>query len=182
MNKIIRLLPLIFFIALGAVLFRGLSLNPQDLPSALVGKSFPAFSLTTVKNADKTFTNTDIVGDIVLMNVWGTWCPSCRFEHGYLLELAKSKRFSLYGLNYNDEREAANTWLTQLGDPCQFSVFDNQGKLSMDLGVYAAPETFVIDHHRIIRKRFAGPIDARIWRKEFEPLLAQIEAERRQGQ
>lgn len=182
MNKIIRFLPLIFFIALGVVLFRGLSLNPQDLPSALVGKSFPSFSLTSVRNADQVMTNVDMKGDITLVNVWGTWCPSCRVEHDFLLGLSKTKRFSLYGLNYNDEREAAATWLIQLGDPYVFSVFDEQGKLSMDLGVYAAPETFVIDHHRIIRKRFAGPINANVWRKEFEPLLAKIEAERRQGQ
>lgn len=182
MNKLIRFLPLILFIALGVVLYRGLFLNPQAMPSAMIGKPLPAFSLTPVKNADVIFTEQDMKGDIVLLNVWGTWCPSCRFEHPYLLDLAKSKRFSIYGLNYDDERDLAHKWLDDLGDPYVFSVFDDTGKLTVNLGVYAAPETFVIDHHGIIRKRFAGPIDARVWQKEFEPLIAAIEAEKRTGE
>jgi cytochrome c biogenesis protein CcmG/thiol:disulfide interchange protein DsbE len=181
MNKLIRFLPLILFIALGAVLFRGLSLNPTELPSALIGKPFPAFSLTSV-NDDKTLmTNADLKPGIRLVNVWGTWCPSCRYEHAYLLELSKSERFSIYGLNYDDERHLAQQWLTKLGDPYEFSAFDEQGKLSVNLGVYAAPETFVIDHNGIIRKRFAGPLDKRVWQKEFEPLITQIEIEQSQG-
>ena len=180
MNKLIRFIPIILFVALGIVLYRGLSLNPTELPSALIGKSFPEFSLTTVKDAEKLVTKADLQEGIRLVNIWGTWCPSCRSEHGYLLQLAKSKRFTLYGLNYNDERELAQEWLKTLGDPYEFSAFDDLGKLSVNLGVYAAPETFVIDHNGIIRKRFAGPIDARVWRKEFEPLIIQIENERSQ--
>ncbi len=181
MSKLIRFLPLVLFIALGVVLYRGLFLNPQAMPSAMIGKKLPAFSLTPVKDANVTFTEKDLKGDIVLLNVWGTWCPSCRFEHPYLLDLAKSNRFSLYGLNYDDERELAQEWLDKLGDPYVFSAFDDTGKLTVNLGVFAAPETFVIDHNGIIRKRYAGPIDARIWQKEFEPLIATIEAEKRKG-
>jgi len=180
MNKLIRFIPLILFFALGIVLFRGLSLNPTALPSALIGKSFPEFSLATVKDATNIMTKADLKSGIKLVNVWGTWCPSCRVEHSYLLELAKSKRFTLYGLNYDDERELAQQWLTRLGDPYQFSAFDEQGKLSVNLGVYAAPETFVVDDLGIIRKRFAGPLDERVWRREFEPLIIQIENERKQ--
>jgi cytochrome c biogenesis protein CcmG/thiol:disulfide interchange protein DsbE len=180
MNKLIRFIPLILFVALGIVLFRGLSLNPTELPSALIGKSFPDFSLATVKDAEHTVTKADFKSGITLVNVWGTWCPSCRSEHSYLLELSKSKRFTLYGLNYDDERVLAQQWLKQLGDPYEFSAFDEQGKLSVNLGVYAAPETFVVDDLGIIRKRFAGPNDVRIWRKEFEPLIVQIEDERKQ--
>ncbi|NQZ80330.1 MAG: DsbE family thiol:disulfide interchange protein [Colwellia sp.] len=180
MNKVIRFLPLVLFVALGIVLFRGLSLDPTSLPSALIGKPFPEFSLAVVNDAQRTVTKADLKSGIKLVNVWGTWCPSCRVEHSFLLELSKSKRFSLYGLNYDDERGLAQQWLARLGDPYEFSAFDEQGKLSMNLGVYAAPETFVVDDLGIIRKRFAGPIDARVWRREFEPLIIQIEKERKQ--
>ncbi|MGJ8692258.1 MAG: DsbE family thiol:disulfide interchange protein [Thalassotalea sp.] len=178
MNKIIRFLPLILFFVLGVVLYRGLFLNPQAMPSALVGKKFPAFSLTQLRNEQQTLTSSDLTGDILLINVWATWCPSCRYEHPYFLELAKNKRFKIYGLNYKDERVAAIKWLDDLGDPYQFSIFDPLGRLGLDLGVYAAPETFVVDHQGVIRKRYAGPIDRKVWLKEFEPLITQIEQEK----
>jgi len=184
-NKVIRFLPLILVIALGAVLYRGLSLNPQDMPSALVGKTLPDFSLVTLKNANKTVSKADLVGDIVLLNVWATWCPTCKYEHPYLLELANNSELKpyvkLYGLNYKDERLSAQQWLTHYEDPYQFSIFDEHGTLGLDLGVFGAPETFVIDHHGIIRKRFAGAIDTRVWRKEFEPLIKQLISEKQQG-
>ncbi|MBA6398546.1 MAG: cytochrome c biogenesis protein CcmG/thiol:disulfide interchange protein DsbE [Colwellia sp.] len=177
MGKLIRLIPLILFIALGAILFRGLSLNPTELPSALIGKKFPEFSLHSVLNADRTVTTADFKPGIKLVNVWGTWCPSCRYEHEYLNELSKTNRFTIYGLNYDDQRVDAAKWLTELGNPYQFSAFDEEGKLSVNLGVYAAPETFVVDHSNIIRKRYAGPLTPQVWQNEFEPLITQIEAE-----
>ncbi|GLX85869.1 thiol:disulfide interchange protein [Thalassotalea loyana] len=181
MNKVIRFIPLILFVLLAVVLYRGLSLNPEKLPSALIGKPMPVFTLTKLKDQNTMLTAQDLTGDIVLVNVWATWCPSCRYEHPYLLDLAKSDRIKLYGLNYKDERDLAVQWLNQLGDPYEFSIFDEMGRLGLDLGVYAAPETFVIDHQGIIRKRFAGPIDAKVWQEEFEPLISQIEAEKAKG-
>ncbi|WP_448211870.1 DsbE family thiol:disulfide interchange protein [Colwellia sp. MEBiC06753] len=182
MAKLIRFLPLIVFIALGAVLYRGLFLNPQELPSALVGKPLPSFTLTKLLDENTQVSESDLAGDIVLLNVWATWCPSCRYEHPYLLDVAKNEDVKLYGLNYKDERELAVKWLEDLGDPYLFSVFDDQGRLGLDLGVYAAPETFVIDHHGIIRKRFAGPIDAKVWQKEFAPLVKMIKQEKARGE
>jgi len=182
MSKLIRFIPLILFVVLGVVLYRGLSLNPTELPSAMVGKAFPEFSLYSVKDANTLKTNADFKPGIKLVNVWGTWCPSCRVEHDFLLELSRSNRFSIYGLNYDDERDLAQQWLAGLGDPYVFSMFDESGKMSINLGVYAAPETFVIDHHNIIRKRFAGPLNIDIWRNEFEPLLMQIESEQKRGE
>ncbi len=181
MNVVIRFLPLILVIFLGGVLYRGLSLNPQDMPSALVGKTMPEFTLSTLKGAEKTVTKADLLGNIVLLNVWATWCPTCKYEHPYLVELAKNPKVTLYGLNYKDDRLAAQQWLTQYKDPYQFSIFDEYGTLGLDLGVFGAPETFVIDHHGVIRKRFAGAIDTRTWRKEFEPLIKQIMSEQQQG-
>ena len=185
MNKIIRFLPLVLVVALGVVLYRGLSLNPQDMPSALIGKAMPDFSLSTLKDEQRTVTKADLTGDIVLLNVWATWCPTCKYEHPYLLELATDPQLksqvTLYGMNYKDERLAAQEWLTHYKDPYQFSVFDNEGLLGVKLGVFGAPETFVIDHHGIIRKRFAGALDVRVWRKEFEPLIKQLISEKQQG-
>tara|TARA_B110000467_G_C18265665_1_gene449090 strand:- start:417 stop:965 length:549 start_codon:yes stop_codon:yes gene_type:complete len=181
MSKLIRFLPLILVIALGIVLYRGLSLNPQDMPSALVGKTMPDFSLSTLNNSEKIVTKADLVGDIVLLNVWATWCPTCKYEHPYLVDIAKNKQVKLYGLNYKDERVAAKKWLKNYKDPYQFSIFDEEGTLGLNLGVYGAPETFVIDHHGVIRKRFAGAIDTRVWRKEFEPLISTLIKEKQEG-
>ena len=185
MNKVIRFLPLILVIALGVVLYRGLSLNPQDMPSALVGKTMPDFSLVTLKDANRVVIKADLVGNIVLLNVWATWCPTCKYEHPYLLEIANNPQLKsqvkLYGINYKDERLPALEWLTHYEDPYQFSIFDEQGTLGLDLGVFGAPETFVVDHYGIIRKRFAGAIDTQVWQKEFEPLITQLIAEKQQG-
>lgn len=177
MNKAIRFIPLVLVIILGVVLYRGLFLNPQSMPSALIGKSMPDFSLTQLANENKLLTKANLTGDIYLLNVWATWCPSCRYEHPYFLTLAKDKRFNLYGLNYKDDRTDALKWLQELGDPYQLSIFDEKGRLGLELGVFAAPETFVIDHQGIIRKRFAGPIDHQVWQREFEPLIQQIQQE-----
>lgn len=182
MNKLIRFLPLVLVVALGLVLYRGLSLNPTELPSAMIGKSFPSFSLYSVNDAKSLKTEHDFKPGIKLVNVWGTWCPSCRVEHDFLLQLSTSNRFSIYGLNYDDERHLAQNWLSTLGNPYEFSVFDEEGKLSVNLGVYAAPETFVIDHNNVIRKRFAGPLNLNVWREQFEPLLTEIEKEQQAGQ
>jgi len=181
MNKLIRFIPLILFIALGVVLYRGLSLNPQALPSALIGKKMPEYQLTQLKDESRVLTPADLKGKIVLINVWATWCPTCKYEHPYLLDVAKDPRVVLYGLNYKDERAAALEWLTHYKDPYVYSIFDEAGTLGLDLGVYGAPETFVLDHHGVIRKRFAGAIDTRVWQREFLPLITELEAERAKG-
>ena len=181
MGKLIRFLPLILVLALGVVLYRGLSLDPQEMPSALVGKTMPSFALKTLTDNDKLVTNADLNGDIILVNVWATWCPTCKYEHPYLVDIAKDPQVTLYGLNYKDDRMAAQQWLQNYEDPYVFSIFDEKGTLGLDLGVYGAPETFVIDHHGVIRKRFAGAIDTRVWRREFEPLIAQLIEEKKQG-
>ncbi|NMP15848.1 MULTISPECIES: DsbE family thiol:disulfide interchange protein [unclassified Thalassotalea] len=177
MKVVIRLIPLVLFLLLGLLLFRGLSLNPQDMPSALVGKSFPQFQLTKLKDAGQTMTSENFNPGIKIVNVWATWCPSCKIEHPFLVKLSKDPRFSVYGINYKDERGAAVEWLQYYKDPYQFSVYDVDGKLGLDLGVYGAPETFVVDHNNIIRKRFAGVLEKNVWQREFLPLINQIEME-----
>ncbi len=179
MNKMIRFIPLILFIVLGVVLYRGLFLNPQELPSALVGKPVPEFGLPTLLDENKQVTKANLKGDIILLNVWATWCVYCKYERPYLIDIAKSGRVKVYGLNYKDDRTAATKWLQRYGSPYEYTIFDEEGTLGMDLGVYAAPETFVIDHNGTVRKRFAGPIDANVWQNEFAPLISQIESEQR---
>jgi len=176
-GKIIRFIPLILFIAIGIVFYRGLSLNPQELPSALIGKPMPAFQLTQLLDENKQLTAADLKGDIVLLNVWGTWCVYCKYEHPYLVDIAKNKQVTLYGLNYKDIRQDAKQWLKDYEDPYQFSIFDPLGKLGIELGVTAAPETFVIDKTGIIRMKHVGPIDAKVWQEKFAPMIALLEQE-----
>jgi len=177
MNKLIRFIPLVLFIALAVVLYRGLSLNPADVPSALVGQKMPAFELKQLLNSDKTLTEKDLKGDIVLINVWGTWCVYCKYEHPYLVDIAKSGRVALYGVNYKDERAAATQWLQDYEDPYIFSIFDPDGKLGIELGVTAAPETFVLDKTGTVRMKHVGPIDGRVWVEKFVPVIEMLEKE-----
>ena len=172
MKTLMRFIPLALF-----VLYRGLFLNPQAMPSAMINKPLPDFNLTLLSDKSTQVSKVDLTGKIILLNVWATWCPTCRIEHPYLLQIARNPRISLYGLNYKDEREAAQRWLVELKNPYQFSLFDQQGKLGLDLGVFGAPETFVIDHKGHIRKRFAGGINGDVWQQEFLPLISEIEAE-----
>lgn len=181
MKVLIRLIPFVLFLLLGVLLYRGLFLNPQELPSALVGKEFPAFSLTQLEDDQKTVTEQDLKPGIKLVNVWATWCPSCKYEHPFLVKLSKDTRFSIYGINYKDERGPALNWLKQFRNPFVYSIFDQKGRLGLDLGVYGAPETFVVDHNNIIRKRFAGVLERNVWQREFLPLINQIEDEIEQG-
>ncbi|MGB1199026.1 MAG: DsbE family thiol:disulfide interchange protein [Thalassotalea sp.] len=177
MNKMIRFIPLVLFIALGVVLYRGLSLNPQELPSALVGQKMPNFQLPQLLKPDVTLTEQDLTGKIVLLNVWGTWCVYCKYEHPYLVDIAKGGRVELYGLNYKDIRVDAKQWLIDYENPYVFSIFDERGKLGIELGVTAAPETFVIDQSGTVRMKHVGPIDAKVWQDKFLPIIELLEKE-----
>lgn len=181
MKVLIRLIPLVLFMLLGVLLYRGLFLNPQELPSALVGKPFPTFSLSKLEDESMLTTDKDLKPGIKLVNVWATWCPSCKYEHPFLVKLSSDKRFSLYGINYKDERPLAKQWLQQYRNPYVYSIFDQKGRLGLDLGVYGAPETFVVDHNNIIRKRFAGVLEPDVWQREFLPLINTIEDEMANG-
>lgn len=176
MGKIIRFIPLVLFIALGIVFYRGLSLNPQSMPSALIGQPVPAFALSKLLKPQEMVSEKSLTGNVVLLNVWGTWCVYCKYEHPYLVDIAKSGRVSLYGLNYKDDRKDAAQWLKDYKDPYVFSIFDPLGKLGIELGVTAAPETFVIDNKGIIRMKHVGPIDGKIWQEKFIPMIETIEA------
>ena len=175
MKRVLLFLPLVLFLAMGFFLYRGLYLNPQEMPSALEGKPVPSFRLLTVKDQNRVVTNADLKGQVYLLNVWGTWCAGCKIEHPYLLDIAKSG-LPIYGINFKDELNAAQQWLEDYEDPYQFTVYDSDGRLALDLGVYGAPETFVVDDKGIIRLRFAGILDPTAWNTKIKPLIESIKA------
>ena len=178
MNRLALFIPLILCIALGAFLFSSLDKDPQELPSALVGQTFPDFSLEELNDPQRLVSSADFRGkskngQVVLVNIWATWCFACRIEHPYLNGLAE-QGVAIIGLNYKDNRLLAQRWLAERGDPYQMNIFDPQGTLGIDLGVYGAPETYLVDAQGIIRHRRVGVVDERIWNKEFRDLYNQL--------
>ncbi len=171
-----KLVPLLLFIVLAVFLGIGLTLNPREVPSPLIDKPLPGFSLSKVKQADQTFASTDLKGQVSLLNVWASWCVACRVEHPVLVKLARSGQANIYGLNYKDKREDALRWLEYYDDPYQYSGFDNLGKTGIDLGVYGVPETFVIDKQGVIRYKHIGPITDEVFAEKIRPIIQQLEA------
>ena len=170
-------IPLAVFFFLGFFLWRGLYLDPKDVPSALVDKTFPEFNLPILVSAEHK-TLDDLKGQVRLVNVWGTWCISCKVEHPFLVKLAQ-QGISIVGINYKDDNDAALRWLKDLGNPYEFSVDDEAGDLSMDLGVTGAPETFIVDANGIIRHKHQGPITQGNWaplKAIYDDLLAEANA------
>ncbi|MBB1268708.1 DsbE family thiol:disulfide interchange protein [Shewanella sp. SR44-3] len=175
MKKLILFVPLMIFLGMGFFLYKGLFLNPKVLESALEGKPVPYFELEQLEQSDKVITNKDLIGKVAMLNVWGTWCPACKYEHPYLMVLARNKQIPIYGINYRDERDMALEELKLQGNPYEINIFDKDGRLGLDLGVYGAPESFLIDHQGIVRYRFAGPIDQRIWADTLYPIVKTLQ-------
>ncbi len=175
MNKKILFIPLVLFLLLAAALLYQLTRNaegddPTRLESALIGKPVPVFKLESLESPGKTFDQAVLHnGQPLLLNVWATWCPTCRAEHQYLNTLAQ-QGIRVVGLNYKDDRQKAVNWLNTLGNPYALSLYDGNGMLGLDLGVYGAPETFLIDGQGIIRYRHAGDMNERVWQQEVKPL------------
>lgn len=175
MNKKIVYLPLVFFLMLAAVLGWQLTRNargddPTRLESALIGKPVPVFQLASLQQPGHLYDQKQLTnGQPLLLNVWATWCPTCRAEHQYLNTLA-AQGVRIVGLNYKDDRLNAIHWLNTLGNPYSLSLYDASGMLGLDLGVYGAPETFLIDGSGIIRYRHAGDMNAQIWQGEVKLL------------
>jgi cytochrome c biogenesis protein CcmG/thiol:disulfide interchange protein DsbE len=173
MKRLILVLPLLLFLGIALFLYRGLYLDPAELPSALIGKPFPAFALPSVTDPDQTLTQADLLGKPALVNVWATWCPSCRAEHPVLNKLAASG-VNIHGVNYKDQREPAQKWLRELHNPYQLNIEDAKGALGLDLGVYGAPETFFVDAKGIIRDKYVGVIDEQVWRTKLAPIYQRL--------
>jgi cytochrome c biogenesis protein CcmG/thiol:disulfide interchange protein DsbE len=167
-------IPLVLFIVLVAFLAIGLRHDPHEVPSPLIDKPAPAFQLAQLRDPSKTFSAADMRGKVWLLNVWASWCITCRDEHPLLLQYARSGALPIYGLNYKDKREDALSWLGELGDPYVLSASDNDGRVGIDYGVYGAPETYLIDREGIIRFKQVGPVTPDIWQDKILPLAKQL--------
>ncbi len=171
------LLPLGLFIGLVILLAVGLQLNPREVPSPFIGKPAPEFTLPRLHRPESTVSPADFRGQVWLLNVWASWCVSCRAEHPVLNRLAKRKEVILVGLNYKDLRNDALQWLAERGDPYTVTAVDADGKVGIDWGVYGVPETFVIDKRGIIRLKHTGPVTDAVLRDEILPLIRQLKKE-----
>lgn len=161
---------------LALLLWRGFALeDPHRLPSVLIGKPFPEFSLPKLDGTGQA-TRLDMLGKIALVNVWATWCPTCFAEHQALTEIIKTTGLPLYGINYKDDPEKARQWLAKLGNPYVFNLMDAEGRLGVDLGVYGAPETFLIDAAGVIRYKRVGDVNQHIWLQEIMPAIESLTA------
>jgi cytochrome c biogenesis protein CcmG/thiol:disulfide interchange protein DsbE len=173
-KSLVYLLPLAVFLVVAVFLLRGLWLNPREVPSPFIDKPAPLFSLAKLDAPETKFSPADMKGQVWLLNVWASWCVACRQEHPLLVELAKRKAVPIIGLNYKDKPEAATAWLAQLGNPYDFSVKDQDGRIGIEYGVYGVPETFVIDKSGVIRFKQIGPITEEVWQKKLAPMLEEL--------
>ncbi len=168
------LLPLFIFIGLAGFLYIGLSGNPRDVPSPLIGKPAPGFELEQLHAPEKRFSRDDMLGKVWLLNVWASWCVSCRQEHPFFMQLARSGEVPILGLNYKDERADAIQWLSDFGNPYVMSGHDFSGRVGVDYGVYGVPETYVIDKQGIIRHKHTGPVYPEALDKTILPLVREL--------
>ena len=170
------LLPLLVFVVLLGFLAAGLSLKPREVPSPLIDKPAPAFSLPVLATPDKQLSLQDMRGKVWLLNVWASWCVACRIEHPLLVELAGTGAVPIYGLNYKDKRDDALAWLAKFGNPYVASLSDADGLVGIDYGVYGVPETFVIDKNGMIRMKHIGPVTPEVLRDDIMPMVRRLGA------
>lgn len=167
-------IPLGLFFIMVIFFWRGLSLDPHHLPSARLGKPLPSFQIPILDDSKALFTPALFKGKTTLLNVWASWCEACVEEQWFLLQLARQGTL-IYGLNYKDDQALARKWLKEWGNPYQMVAEDPEGRVAIDLGVYGAPETFLVDEKGIIQYRHVGPLNASIWESEFVPRIQQLE-------
>jgi cytochrome c biogenesis protein CcmG/thiol:disulfide interchange protein DsbE len=175
MSRASLFVPLGVFLLIVGVGYAGFKLNdPHELPSALLGKPFPEFTAPLLGDGATLVDRAALLGEPVLVNVWATWCPTCRAEHEQLLRIRESTGLRMVGVNYKDDPAKARNWLRQLGDPYEFVVQDLDGSLGVELGVYGAPESFLLDAQGTIVYKRVGDINPRVWRDELAPALARM--------
>jgi len=168
------LLPLAAAIVVGIFLFRGLSLDPRNIPSALIDKPVPNFKLAALPDRPPGLAAGDLKGDVALVNVFASWCVACRAEHPLLMDLKRRGVVALHGLNYKDRPGDALEWLGRHGDPYARVGADRDGRVGIDFGVYGVPETFIIDKNGTIVEKIIGPINETILKEKLLPLIAEL--------
>lgn len=165
-------LPLIIFIGLGGLFYLALGNDPKALESMTLNETIPEFSMASLDDPNVVLTQKDFKGP-ALINLWATWCPSCRIEHPVLNALAKAG-VTIYGIDHVDQREAAKQYLKTHGNPYRLVVFDEKGGLGLDFGVTGAPETFLIDAQGVVRYHHVGVLDEKAWYEKFAALWQTI--------
>ena len=171
------LIPFALFLIMAGFLFKGLFLNPREVPSPLVGKPAPAFSLPRLDQPAKQFSPKDMLGQVWLFNVWASWCGACRDEHPLLVALAKTGLVQVVGMDYKDTATEAEQWLTERGNPYLLSAVDTDGRVGIDYGVYGVPETYVIDKAGVIAYKQIGPVTLESLRDDILPLVKRLQAQ-----
>jgi cytochrome c biogenesis protein CcmG/thiol:disulfide interchange protein DsbE len=170
------LVPLGLFVLLGIFLAIGLNRDPRYVPSPLIGKAAPEFSLPSVQDANYPVSSKELLGQPWVLNVWGTWCGGCRQEHTTLLAIARQKAVPIIGLNWKDDNAAAQEWLRQLGNPYAAVAEDHEGRVAIDWGVYGAPETFLIGPDGTVLYKHIAPMTMEVWNTEFLPRIESARA------
>jgi cytochrome c biogenesis protein CcmG/thiol:disulfide interchange protein DsbE len=176
MNKLQLSMPIAAFCLLTTLLWRGLYLDPKELPSVLIDREVPQFNLHSVVDK-QLLSNPDLPSQIYLLNVWGSYCLPCLAEHPTLMRLAEEQEIPIIGINYKDRPRQAENWLQEHGNPFNFSISDQDGRFGIDLGVYGAPETFLVDAKGIIRFRHVSVLDEQVWEEVMLPAIAIIQGE-----
>ncbi len=169
-QRVFLFIPLVVFAVLAAFFWRGLSLDPNEMPSALLDKPVPQFSLPRLENPQELRTQNLFQGKVSLLNVWATWCVTCRDEHAFLNKL-KQQGVYIIGIDYKDNRQDAQRWIAELGNPYADIISDEDGRLGLDLGVFGAPETYVVDRQGIIRYKYIGDLNQKVWDDTIKPIF-----------
>ncbi len=175
-NAVKFLVPLILFVAIGIFLAIGLTLNPREVPSPLIGKPVPEFALPPVQGRTEGLASTDLKGEVSLVNVFASWCTACRDVHPLFMQLYQENVLPIHGLNYKDRPRDAAAWLDALGDPYTRTGADFDGRVAIDWGVYGVPETFVVDTRGRIAYKHIGAINPRFVEEKLLPLIKQLRA------
>ena len=175
--KLSHLLPVGLFGVLVIFLAIGLTRDPSVIPTEMIDREMPAFELTELRDEAVTVSQDDLVGEVTLVNVFGSWCVACLQEHPTLMELSRDDTVRIVGINWRDDREEALAWLAKHGDPYESIVFDAESELVIEIGVTGAPETFVLDPSGRIRYKQIGPVTPEVWTKTIRPVIDAIERE-----
>jgi cytochrome c biogenesis protein CcmG/thiol:disulfide interchange protein DsbE len=174
MRSLKFVVPAILFAILAAFLMRGLSKDPREIPSPLIGRAAPAFTLPQLAQPEQTWTPQSMAGKVWLLNVFASWCVPCLVEHPVLLQMSKQGTLPIVGFNYKDEPRAAGSWLAKHGDPYTVVVADRSGSVAFDYGVYGVPETFLVDRTGTIRFKHVGPLTPEVVSGKLLPLVREL--------
>ncbi|MFZ2301085.1 MAG: DsbE family thiol:disulfide interchange protein [Gallionella sp.] len=170
------ILPFVVFMIMAAFMYVGLGLNPREVPSPLVGKPAPAFTLSQLHEPSKQFSPQDMKGKVWMLNVWASWCTACEGEHPVFMDLSRQNIVPIYGMDYKDKREDGEAWLRKHGNPYALVVSDMEGRVGIDYGVYGVPETYLIDKQGVIRHKQIGAVTPEVLNEKILPLIKELQS------